>query len=101
MTTFPFARKCPFDPSDEYQELMKRGVAQVPLGNTGRSTWVLTRHEDIRKLLTDPRVSASRKLAGFPFYFDPPPEYTTPRVASVARPRQYQCHGLRALLITL
>jgi cytochrome P450 len=77
MTTFPFARKCPFDPSDEYQELMKRGVAQVPLGNTGRSTWVLTRHEDIRKLLTDPRVSASRKLAGFPFYFDPPPEYRT------------------------
>jgi cytochrome P450 len=76
MVTFPYARKCPFVPSDEYEELMRRGVSQVTLG-TGRRTWVVTRYSEIRKLLNDPRVSASRKHAGFPFYFDPPPEYRT------------------------
>lgn len=77
MTTFPYSRKSPFEPSEEYADLMKQGVCQVTLAGTGLRVWVLTRYDDIRQLLADPRVSASRKHANFPFYFDPPPEYRT------------------------
>ncbi len=77
MQTFPFDRKSPFEPSEEYAELMRQGIGQVTLAGTGLRTWVLTRYDDIRQLLADPRVSASRKHAAFPFYFDPPPEYRT------------------------
>lgn len=77
MTTFPYPRKCPFVPSEEYEELISRGVSQVPLGDTERRAWVVTGYDQIRELLADPRVSTSRRHEGFPFYFDPPPEYRT------------------------
>jgi cytochrome P450 len=78
MTTFPYDRQCPFVPPKEYEELIERGVSQVELGGgTGRRAWAVTGYDQIRELLTDTRVSASRKHEGFPFYFDPPPEYRT------------------------
>jgi cytochrome P450 len=77
MKTFPYERKCPFVPSDEYLELMREPVSRVTLSGTGLRVWVVTRYEDIRKVLTDPRLSASRQHANFPFYFDPPPEFRT------------------------
>src|SRR5262249_24706782 len=39
--------------------------------------WAVTGHEAVRKILTDPRASASRKHANFPFYFEAPPAART------------------------
>src|SRR5215470_12717330 len=76
-TTFPYERKCPFTPPGQYAELMtERPVSKVTLA-TGLQIWAVTGYENIRALLTDPRVSASRKHANFPFYFNAPPEFRT------------------------
>ncbi|WP_158892057.1 cytochrome P450 [Amycolatopsis anabasis] len=60
------ARTCPFDPPPEYRELREEApISRVTLP-TGASAWVLTRHEDVRALLTDPRFSSDRRKPGFP-----------------------------------
>lgn len=64
--TVPTHRDCPFDPPQEYEGLRTRDpVARVafPDGKTG---WVLTRHEDVRALLADPRFSSDRLRASSP-----------------------------------
>ncbi|MFD2421592.1 cytochrome P450 [Amycolatopsis pigmentata] len=46
--------------------MRERGpISRVTLPN-GVTTWVLTRHEDIRVALSDPRLSADRSRPGFP-----------------------------------
>ena len=76
-TTFPYERKCPFTPPEQYADLMtERPVSKVTLA-TGLQIWAVTGYDNIRQLLTDPRVSASRKHKNFPFYFDAPPEFRT------------------------
>jgi len=76
-TTFPYERKCPFTPPDQYTGLMTdHPVSKVTLA-TGLQIWAVTGYDNIRQLLTDPRVSASRKHENFPFYFDAPPEFRT------------------------
>jgi cytochrome P450 len=75
--TFPYQRKCPFTPADEYADLMEKDVSQVTLSGSGLRIWTVTGYQTIRQLLTDPRVSASRKHANFPFYFIAPPEFRT------------------------
>ena len=50
---FPFQRTCPFDPPREYAAARAAGaVCPVTLWN-GRRAWLVTRHEDIRKVLSD------------------------------------------------
>jgi cytochrome P450 len=64
--TFPIPRTCPFSPPAEYTELQERApVSRVTLP-TGATAWVLTRHADIRAMLTDPRFSSDRANPGFP-----------------------------------
>ncbi|AZS84244.1 cytochrome P450 [Streptomyces griseoviridis] len=75
--TFPYQRKCPFSAPPEYAAMTERDVSQVELRGSGLRIWAVTGYETIRQLLTDPRVSASRKHANFPFYFVAPPEYRT------------------------
>ncbi|ARF76228.1 cytochrome P450 [Kitasatospora albolonga] len=75
--TFPYARACPFSPPAEYDEMVKEDVSQVTLDGSGLRIWTVTGYRTIRELLTDPRLSASRKHANFPFYFIAPPEYRT------------------------
>ncbi|MEU3077307.1 cytochrome P450 [Streptomyces laurentii] len=75
--TFPYQRQCPFTPPKEYAEMVEKDVSQVTLTGSGLRIWTITGYETIRQLLTDPRVSASRKHANFPFYFIAPPEYRT------------------------
>ncbi|GAA4541017.1 cytochrome P450 [Amycolatopsis samaneae] len=59
-------RTCPFSPPPEYRDLRDEGrVARVDLPS-GQRAWVLTRHEDIRAMLTDPRFSSDRFDPGFP-----------------------------------
>jgi cytochrome P450 len=75
-STFPYPRKCPFAPPDEYGKLMTEAVSKVTLA-TGLQIWAVTGHDNIRQLLNDTRTSASRKHANFPFYFNAPPEFRT------------------------
>ncbi|MFD0163125.1 cytochrome P450 [Streptomyces decoyicus] len=75
--TFPYQRRCPFSPPVEYAAMAEQDVSEVTLTGSGLRIWTVTGYHTIRKLLTDPRVSASRKHANFPFYFVAPPEYRT------------------------
>jgi cytochrome P450 len=76
-SAFPYKRQCPFAMPAEYQPLMdKSPVFKVKL-ITGLEVWAVTGYENIRQLLTDPRMSSSRKHEQFPFYFHAPPEFRT------------------------
>ncbi len=76
--TFPYTRKCPFSPPEQYAGMMAdTPVSKVTLMNTGLRVWAVTGYDNIRQLLTDPRTSASRKHENFPFYFQAPPQFRT------------------------
>jgi len=65
---FPMARAagCPFDPPPALRELRDRTpVSRVRLWD-GSEPWLITRHEDQRALLSDPRISADTKRPGYP-----------------------------------
>ncbi|MFG2212007.1 cytochrome P450 [Streptomyces sp. NPDC048638] len=85
---FPWPRY-PFDPPDLYTWLRKeRPVTRVHL-RSGQPVWLVTRYDDVRAILADPRASADLARDGFPqFGFRPagaherpflrmdPPEHT-------------------------
>ncbi|MFE3519519.1 cytochrome P450 [Streptomyces sp. NPDC059166] len=75
--TFPYKRQCPFTPPAAYTGMIEKDVSQVTLDGSGLRIWTVTGYQTIRELLTDPRLSASRKHDNFPFYFVAPPEYRT------------------------
>jgi cytochrome P450 len=63
---FPLARACPFSPPAEYREIREQEpIAKVRL-ITGKWAWAVTRHEDVRKMLSDPRFSSDRTDPNFP-----------------------------------
>jgi len=63
---FPMRRKCPFAAPEEYTQLREtEPVVKVQLPD-GSRVWLITRHEDARKVLADPRVSADITNPGFP-----------------------------------
>jgi len=65
--SFPMRRSCPFAPPPEYAELRRTDpVAKVSLPN-GQDAWVVTRYDDVRELLNDPRISSDRSRPGYPF----------------------------------
>jgi cytochrome P450 len=67
-TAFPQPRGCPFHAEPPYQELREeRPISKVTLP-AGGEAWLLTRHEDVRAMLTDPRFSADRRKPGFPMF---------------------------------
>jgi cytochrome P450 len=70
----PLTRQCPYAPPPEHLRLRdEQPVARVRLPS-GMTVWALTRHEDIRAMLTDPRFSSDRNRPGFPaFTHDPIP----------------------------
>jgi len=62
----PLARTCPFAPPAEHLRLQEtEPVAWVTLPS-GEQVWALSRIDDIRTMLTDPRFSADRTHPGFP-----------------------------------
>jgi cytochrome P450 len=66
VATFPVPRTCPFEPPPEYKELREEApISRVNLPSGGQA-WVITRHEDVRAALTDPRFSSNRKDTNFP-----------------------------------
>jgi cytochrome P450 len=66
-TAMPLPRTCPFDPPPEYQKIREDDapVSRVALPD-GSQAWVATRHDDVRKVLTDARFSADRRRPQFP-----------------------------------
>ena len=67
--TIPAPRSCPFAPPAEYERLREQSpVSRVTMPG-GQPTWAVTRHEDIRAMLSDPRFSSDRRRPGFPSLF--------------------------------
>ncbi|CAL9323975.1 cytochrome P450 [Streptomyces sp. SudanB91_2054] len=63
---FPIRRGCPFTAPEEYAAMRTDDpVARVTLP-TGREAWAVTRYDDVRELLSDPRVSADIRRPNFP-----------------------------------
>lgn len=64
--TFPITRTCPFAPVEEHVRLREEApVSRVRL-SSGTEAWALTRHEDVRAMLADPRFSSDRFHPSFP-----------------------------------
>ncbi|GAA0530374.1 cytochrome P450 [Saccharopolyspora subtropica] len=64
--TFPKVRACPYEVPAEYtRRRAEEPVSKVPMLGGG-TAWLVTRHEDVRRVLTDPRFSADRRNPGFP-----------------------------------
>jgi cytochrome P450 len=64
--TIPLPRTCPFAPPAEYTALREQAAACRVTLPSGDTAWALTRHEDIRVMLTDPRFSSDRSHPRFP-----------------------------------
>ncbi|GAA4541013.1 cytochrome P450 [Amycolatopsis samaneae] len=61
-TTFPLARQCPFGPPAEYERFRAEApVTRVTLP-TGTEAWLVSRHHDVRAVLTDHRHFSSDRL---------------------------------------
>ncbi|MEU4131920.1 cytochrome P450 [Streptomyces wuyuanensis] len=73
-TSFPYPRTCPLHPPREYASLRaEQPISKITLAS-GRTAWLLTRHEHIRKLLASPDVSSNMAHPGYPLHFDVPTE---------------------------
>ncbi|WP_275463693.1 cytochrome P450 [Streptomyces noursei] len=67
--TVPASRApgCPFDPAPDVTEAARtEPVTRATLWD-GSSCWLVTRHQDVRAVLGDPRFSADAHRTGFPF----------------------------------
>jgi cytochrome P450 len=63
---YPTARTCPFDPPPEYARLRAEpGISRVKIWD-GSTPWLVTRYGDARHVLSQLRVSADNRLAGYP-----------------------------------
>ncbi len=69
--TYPAARGgCPFAPPPAYQQAAEqRPITPVTLWDGSRA-WLVTRHQDVRAVLSDQRFSADALRPGFPFLSD-------------------------------
>jgi cytochrome P450 len=86
--TLAVARTCPYAPPAQHRELRQESpIAQVKLPS-GATAWAITRHEDIRTVLSDPRFSPSRRHPGFPSLAlnRPPPTDTKPLLLEMEPP---------------
>ncbi|NUS01194.1 MAG: cytochrome P450 [Nonomuraea sp.] len=66
VVTFPWVRTCPFAPPPEYRDLPP--VSRVELAS-GQRVWLVAGHEEVRRVLADPRAASSRTAPGFPIVF--------------------------------
>ncbi|PVI02845.1 cytochrome P450 [Periconia macrospinosa] len=64
--SFPFARPQAWDPPAEYDKLRAtQPISRVTLWD-GSTPWLVVKHKDVVKVLTDDRLSKQRNRPGFP-----------------------------------
>ncbi|MEV5411109.1 cytochrome P450 [Thermopolyspora sp. NPDC052614] len=77
-TTLPIVRSCPYAPPEEHLRLRKDApISRVTLPS-GMNAWAITRYEDVRTMLTDPRFSSNRLAPGFPWLVERAPQGNHP-----------------------
>ncbi|QUH06138.1 cytochrome P450 [Saccharopolyspora erythraea] len=59
-------RTCPYSPPQEYAQLRSQEPVKRVRTIGGGAAWLVTRHEDVRRVLSDPRMSSDRRKPGFP-----------------------------------
>jgi cytochrome P450 len=64
--TLPVPRDCPYAPPAEYTWLRQEGPVRRVATAGGGYAWAVTRHADVREMLTNPHLSADRWNPGFP-----------------------------------
>ena len=63
---YPMVRDCPFDPPPELAKLQReRPISKVRIWD-GSTPWLISRYEDVRAVLGDPRVSSDIDRPGYP-----------------------------------
>lgn len=67
LPSYPMSRGgCPFDPPPPLAELREeRPIGRVKLWN-GTTPWLITKHADVRAVLSDPRISSDFRRPGMP-----------------------------------
>ncbi|MEV4560820.1 cytochrome P450 [Kitasatospora sp. NPDC049285] len=67
---FPEPRgACPFAPAPAYEQAREQDPVRRVTLLDGSRPWMVTRHQDVRSVLADPRFSADAREPGFPFPF--------------------------------
>ena len=63
---YPMSRNCPFDPPAGLLRLQQDApISRVTLWD-GTTPWIVSRYDDVRAMLRDPRVSADSDRPGYP-----------------------------------
>lgn len=62
---FPMPRTCPFGPPAEYARL-RRDRPVAPARLHGHDAWLISRYDDVRQALSDPRLSADETRPDYP-----------------------------------
>ncbi len=78
--TLPMRRTHPFDPPDEYDRLRGENAVGRFIWPNGVHGWLVTRYDDVRAALADPRLSIDRTAS-------PPPSLAQGRASGVMLPR--------------
>lgn len=65
---FPLLRKCPYAPPEEYRTMRASGTPAPGRLYDGKRIWLITRYEQARAVLGDPRFSSDITNPGYPVY---------------------------------
>ncbi|WP_210589429.1 cytochrome P450 [Streptomyces sp. GESEQ-35] len=63
---YPVGRRCPYEIPEVYTRLRAEEPVSKVVMSDGQPVWFLSRYEDVRAVLSDPRFSADRLADGFP-----------------------------------
>jgi cytochrome P450 len=74
LPTFPMTRSAPFDPPPAYATLRAETPVTRAVLPSGDPVWLISGHENVRRILIDPRVSSDRLRPNFPLPVKVSPE---------------------------
>jgi cytochrome P450 len=66
VNAYPPARECPHRPPGAYAAWREEGPLVRVTFPDGRRPWLVTRHDDVRRLLRNPALSSDSTRAGYP-----------------------------------
>ncbi len=67
---YPMSRECPFDPPPQYGELRRDAPFKKVRLWDGSQPWLLTRHKDVKEVLSQSNFSAEPLREGYPHIFE-------------------------------